>query len=383
MIKKWETHDIPIERSLFSPFPPPPGHPPPRNIQFSDKSLQGSNTNPDLVTHLLTLGIVQDPDDWEKATLLALSCKRGAAVERLLPYWPPAHQLPLYTAIHIGYLDGVRLLLAHGADYRTIDSFGEGILHWLAGSGLEMLRLFKGVGIGMGRGDVDVERRDNRGKTAMEILEGRWDLTEEFRREFVELVDDMKEEEGEGLDGSGDLAEEEEGAEVSTNKVEDLHKSEGDDFSEDEFFDAPDDLTTNFTPVSEEKELGSSKTDPLQSDLNSYQSTESSSLSLEPLSSTPSEQHDLQHVHENTTHDGEILPDKAGTESDCDVEIAWIGDEKSDRRALDRADGLVHGSDAGQEESRRPTVEEPDTDKVLIKEAGLKFRGTSTALRSR
>lgn len=279
----------------------------------------------------------------------------------------------------------MRLLLAHGADYRTIDSFGEGILHWLAGSGLEMLRLFKGIGIGIGRGDVDVERRDNRGKTAMEILEGRWDLTEEFRREFVELVDGMKEEEGEGLEGSDGLAEEEEeGAEMSTHKVEDLHKSEGDDFSEDEFFDAPDDLTTNFTPVSEKKEVGSSKTDPLQSHLKSYQSTEPSSLSLEPLSSTPSEQHDLQHaVHENTTHDGEILSDKVGTESDCDVKIARIGDEKSDRRALDRADGLVHGSDAGQEESRRPTGEEPDIDKVLTKEAGLKFRGTSTALRSR
>lgn len=259
-------------------------------------------------------------------------------------------------------MDGVRLLLAHGADYRTIDSFGEGILHWLAGSGLEMLRLFKGIGIGIGgtRGSgVDMERRDNRGKTAMEIMEGRWDLTEEFRREFLELVDGMREEEEEVV-----------------NELED------DDLSEDEFFDAPDDLTTTLTPAPEEQEL--SKKDSPQSDLQSSDPTDPSSVNVEALSSTPSEQHDLQDdLHENIRLDEEILPDEVDTESDCNLETTSQGDEESGRWRLNRTDCLVQDSDAGQEESRNPRVPGTDTDKVLINEAGLKFRGTSTAVRSR
>lgn len=354
-------------------------------MQVPNNLFKGSNTNPDLVTHLLTLGIVEDPDDWVKATLLALSGKRGAAVERLLPYWPPAHQLPLYTAIHIGYLDGVRLLLEHGADYRTIDSFGEGILHWLAGSGLDMLRLFKGMGIdGIRGGGVDVERRDNRGKTAMEIMEGRWDLTEEFRREFVELVDGMREEnEGENEERDGLAAEEEEVAELATAEAKDINQFEDDELSEDEFFDAPDDLGTTLTPATEELALGSAKRDVPQSDLEKCQSTEPSSVKVEALSPTPSEQCDVHGKDdEKATHGGETPPDEVETAGDDNMETTYAEQQESGLQDLDWADDLVHGGNAGQEKDpRKSRVEEPDTDKVFINEAGLKFRGTSTALR--
>lgn len=284
---------------------------------------KGSNTNPHLVTHLLALGIVQKPEDWVKATLLALTCKRTAALERLLPYWPPAGHgdLPLYPAIHINFPDGVRLLLDYGADCnRTIDAFGEGILHWLAGSGIAMLRLFKGLGVIRG---VDVERRDNRGKTAVEIMEGRWDLTEEFRREFMELLDGVREVVVEG-GGDGELVEDEE-----------KKASVEEDVTDDEFYDALESLNIP-TAVPEEEEKLASIARESPCDPESSPSTELCGSSRETPSPTAQEQ---QVLHRE-----------------------------------------IRDSDTGQKYLRQTRDIELEGEKVFTDEAGLKFLGTSDAL---
>lgn len=241
-----------------------------------------------------------------------------------------------------------------------------------------MLRLFKRIGIGNG---VDLERRDNRGKTAMEIMEGRWDLTEEFRREFVELVDGMREEEGsQGRDGVA----EEEDVEVATVEAEDLDESEDVDLSEDEFFDAPDDLTSTLTAAPEEQELVSFNGEPPESDLENSPSTDPSLSNTEAISSTLGEQQDLgRNGGGNNEYGEEGQPGEAEMAIDCSIKATSTGDQNSGICGLDRTDGLAQGSDAGQEKSRKPRGEEPNTEKVFMNEAGLKFRGTSTALRSR
>lgn len=276
----------------------------------------------------------------------------------------------------------MRLLLDRGADYRTIDAFGEGILHWLAGSGLDMLRLFKGIGIS----GVDVERRDNRGKTAMEILEGRWDLTEEFRREFLDLVDGIGEgpvephddKERDGLARTDD-------ADVATSDAEDVDQVEDDVLSGDEFFDALDDSkTTTFTPTTDEKEPVSSNRNSSQSDLDGYQSTGTDSSSTEALSSTLRDRQDLHHDGDrHITHDEEALPDEADNAGDRSIQTDEPDDKESSQCGLDGANDLVHGGDAEQGDSKKPRIAQTDADKVFINEAGLKFRGMSTAYRSR
>ncbi|KAJ4416853.1 hypothetical protein N0V82_006492 [Gnomoniopsis sp. IMI 355080] len=285
------------------------------------------------VSHLLTLGIVQEPEDWAKATLLALNCKRTAALERLLPYGPPAGhgELPLYPAIHIGFQDGVRLLLAYGADCnRTIDAFGEGILHWLAGSGLAMLRLFKGLGVIRG---VDVERRDHRGKTAMEIMEGRWDLTEEFRREFWELLEGVRKEEEEEDGGSGQAVE-----------AEDKKKEAADeDMSEDEFYDALDNPNIPIAvPEGEEDKLPSTARGP------------------------PSEP--------------ECFDSDRGTISIGHEKDTMYDEQRSERGEPAETGEAFRDRGAGQKYLLKPRDAKLEGEKVFTDEAGLKFLGTSDAM---
>lgn len=299
---------------------------------------------------------------------MALSNKRTAAVERLLSYWPPGHELPLYPAIHLSFPDGVRLLLAHGADYRAIDSFGEGILHWLAGSGLEMLRLFKGFGVT----GVNVEMTDNKGKTAVEIMEGRWDLTEEFRMEFMELLDGSGEmvEVGEVLDE--DLSQvEDEDIEVAV--VEDLDQ----DLLEEIFFDAVDgstyteDVPEGQFPLSPLKEMPSFEPDRAQSP----DCWDSGIRALSPVAA----QQNL--LHRNYSG-GECHDEKASLESELDTADASETQSMSGGLKMERleSDKVDHGNQPEQKYPGSPNAAE-FSDKVLTDEAGLKFLGTSAALR--
>lgn len=338
---------------------------------ITDNRLLGSNNNPDLVAYLLAQGVVQRPADWVNATLLALLNKQTAVVERLLPYWPPAHELPLYPAIHIGFPDGVRLLLAGGADYRTIDAFGEGILHWLAGSGLEMLRLFKGVDI---RG-VAVDRRDNKGKTAVDILEGRWDLTEEFRREFMELLDRLEEQ----VDEKDSLVDE--GSEAAGGDDENESKDEDgyEEWSEDEFFDAMDSLKIP-AEVPEESPCAAA-------DAPSLNGSASSTEALSP--STREQQVRNRHANEAPTHDQE---DEAGCEhetpdgSDSDSTSLSGPGQYTPFSGKESESGLTdqvshYGIDSEPKYSRSERELALEADKVFTDEAELKFLGTSAVLR--
>lgn len=315
---------------------------------------------------------MQDPAEWVTATLLALSNKRIAAVERLLPYWPRAHQLPLYPAVHIGSTDGVRLLLAQGADYRTIDAFGEGILHWLAGSGLAMLRLFKGMGVT----GVDPGMRDNRGKTAVDIMEGRWDLTDEFRREFMELLEGV---------GAGEVAEVEESDE-GEGEGQGLGMIEDGDLSDDEFFDAVDNFCTSTTAVPEDDHTRPAAVEEAASPLepDRAQSPDSLVSGVETLSLSAAEQESLD--QSAIRNEDDILH--------CEPETADSSD--GDRISSGQGQGLLNGgteverwtaeeassgSDTEQKYIRSPRERELGAEKVFTDEAGLKFLGTSAALR--
>lgn len=275
----------------------------------------------------------------------------------------------------------MRLLLEYGADYRTIDAFGEGILHWLAGSGLEMLRLFKGLGIIHG---VDVERRDNRGKTAIEIMEGRWDLTDEFRREFMELLDgigdEVVEEERVGVDGGV--------AQVA--EIEDQKEDEDEDLSEadDEFFDAQDDLSTSSVALKKQG-LPSTAKEPL-CDPDDSESTDSRAPPSEVLAPTEHKQQGLPHnSSEIIAHDGELLPYDSEAAADSDTNPISSGHEQdtlldelgSKRWKLTGTDEDSHNRSSEHEYLKKPRGVELEGDKVFTDEAGVKFLGTSDALR--
>lgn len=312
---------------------------------------------------------------------MALSNKRIAAVERLLPYWPPAHELPLYPAIHIDSPNGVRLLLERGADYRTVDMFGEGILHWIANSSLAMLRLFREIGV---RG-VDVGRRDNRGKTAVEIMEERWNLTKEFRREFMEFLDGVEEDVGRQRSGVA-------GGNREVAEVEDKEEYEDEELSENEFFDAQDSLTAPVAVLGERSFISVAKEPQSREPDSALELTDSLVSDSLALSPTVTEQQSLhRNCNEGQAHDEKPLA--------CDLEIAnGSSDEripidqdqhmrhnKGRREHLEHEDANETFHDSNSKEQKYPgtsnDVRPLEADKYFINEAGLKFLGTFAAMR--
>lgn len=309
------------------------------------------------------MGIVEDPVDWVTATLLALTNKRAVAVECLLPYWPPAQELPLYPAVHIGFPDGVRLLLARGADYHSVDVYGEGILHWIAGSGLEMLRLFKGIGVS----GVNVGMTDNKGKTAVEIMEERWDLTEEFRREFMELLDGLQDAVVEDL---GD--------------VEDGDSEVDEDVSEDIFYDAEDDspLDTLDVPEQQQGPPSSGRESPT-SEPDGTQSSDGYISDIEPQapSTVAPPQDPTDHdLSRDRSHDDENLLqyELNASKAPESAFMATATGAGTDHLVVDE---VIRDKESEQKYPGSPRTADHSADKVLTEELGLKFIGTSAAFR--
>lgn len=299
--------------------------------------------------------MVEDPDEWVTTTLLALTNNRIAAVERLLPYWPPTRELPLYPAIHIGSPDAVRLLLARGADYRAVDSYGEGILHWLAGSGLDMLRLFREIGVS----GVDVGRTDNMGKTAVDIMEGRWDLTEEFRREFMELLDELRK--------------------PVVEEISDVEDEDGDvdeDLSEDIFFDAVD--GSIYTPeVPEEQRPRSLEKEAPTMEPNRSQSPDCCISDVEVISAGATHQeapnYNFSRPGASGTNDEESSLQYKPETTRASQNVSIPGGAETEQ--------VVVGEVIHDGEPKYPGSPKAAEDKVYTDEAGLKFLGTSAALR--
>ncbi|MCJ1354126.1 MAG: hypothetical protein MMC33_004113, partial [Icmadophila ericetorum] len=82
-----------------------------------------------------------------------------------------------------------QLLLQRGADYRIINLNGETVLHFAARyAGHRALEILKGAELVK----LDIERRNNQGKTALEISKERLDAPDGFVEAFEALLNDIR-----------------------------------------------------------------------------------------------------------------------------------------------------------------------------------------------
>lgn len=94
----------------------------------------------------------------------------------------------LHNCINFGSLDCTVLLLGLGRErsgVANIDDNGSSTLHYAATTGsVELMKLFLESGLC----GLDAELKDNQGRTALEIFNGRLDVTEELRGTFMRLL---------------------------------------------------------------------------------------------------------------------------------------------------------------------------------------------------
>ena len=98
---------------------------------------------------------------------------------------------PLITAVQCGSTKVLRLLLERRADYNTVNSRGHTILHDAAdfcSVNIETLNVLKDAGL---RG-IDTQARNSAGQTAMELMQQRSGVSDEFRVRFEALLESIK-----------------------------------------------------------------------------------------------------------------------------------------------------------------------------------------------
>lgn len=162
-----------------------------------DTSAQ--DTFVDIAACLLAHGADLDVVDNYGSTVLDTTCIRdharvaGFFIERGIDTthrdWEGSNALD--NCINFGSLDCTALLLGLGRErsgVANIDENGSSTLHYVATTGsVELMKLF----LESGFGGLDAELKDNQGRTALDIFNGRLDGTEELRDTFRRLLYSM------------------------------------------------------------------------------------------------------------------------------------------------------------------------------------------------
>lgn len=98
---------------------------------------------------------------------------------------------PLMRAVQCGSTNVLKILLGHGADYSTVNWRGHTIIHDAVdfhNVKIETLEVLKNAGL---RG-IDTQARNSAGLTAMELMQQRNDVSDEFRSTFEALLESIK-----------------------------------------------------------------------------------------------------------------------------------------------------------------------------------------------
>ena len=170
-----------------------------------DERRRANKNAVDAVQMLLDYGAEVDlPEKWDGYTALLMCSFCGSApeiVRRLIRHGADMDRVTprsifcqspgncLTEAIQYDRGEILDVLLDEGADWRYTLPDGKGILHELAATGCaEMIRRVRSRKI---RG-LPTKLRDEVGKTPLDILEGRANLFDDIREEFLRLLDEQE-----------------------------------------------------------------------------------------------------------------------------------------------------------------------------------------------
>jgi ankyrin repeat protein len=138
----------------------------------------------------------------------------------------------LLSAIGYRHDRFLKLVLANGADYTVVNDNGRGVMHRLAHEGTaEMMGIFTRARMT----GVSIDHCDKMGKTPTELLDARYDVSDDLRRSFEELVASI----GSGGENE-DVVEVVDDDDDDDEEESELEWTEHTEDSDDEFFDATD-----------------------------------------------------------------------------------------------------------------------------------------------
>ncbi|KAK3324064.1 ankyrin repeat-containing domain protein [Cercophora scortea] len=153
--------------------------------------------NPRIVSLLIRHGADVNKSDFQDCQPLAIAAHNGAleAVQLLIDSGADINHrdwegdTALCEAVGMRRHAVVAYLLEQGANFRTVNDHGWGVLHQLAtGGDVELMRMWTAFGMT----GVSSAAKDKAGRTPLQLFSKRMDLTPELRRAFDELLDSVE-----------------------------------------------------------------------------------------------------------------------------------------------------------------------------------------------